>query len=175
MANAVINGLTEYEPQQLEKTKFVAIFTEDPSDNHGLPFWIGKVHSIVNQEDEEDDEEVAAGSEGIGRIVKAKIAEWVMQTKGEELTGKYVAYTTHGGKRKRASATTSAQQQYQEVPINQICFQFDSLTAGKMIMKADKNMIAFNCEVALRTRTYDLPGVEAFNTAEGYKTMPLEF
>ena len=63
VANEVKEGLKYYKFEKTQKNCFVAIATDMKEDNHGLPFWIGKVVQKKRecrdllQEGEEVDEE----------------------------------------------------------------------------------------------------------------------
>ena len=67
VANAVKDGITYYEYENIKKNYFVAVATEDPSDNWGLPFWLGKVVQKKEQctelraEDHSEEEELEDG------------------------------------------------------------------------------------------------------------------
>ena len=67
VANAVKDGITYYKYENIKKNHFVAVATEDPSDNWGLPFWLGKVVQKKEQcpelraEDHSEEEDLEDG------------------------------------------------------------------------------------------------------------------
>lgn len=153
----------------------MALFAEEQSDNFGLPFWIGKVVAVCESEGEEssnddDDDDDDGDTSGI----RVKVAEWIQEQNGGRGTGKYIPYVLiTGPKTKKKGAKARTEQQHTMVDLGQVCWVFDALTQGKNIKAIDKNHIAFNCEVAWKVGTYECVGVEAWNTACGYKTVPL--
>ena len=59
--NKVASGeLDTYLFTDLSKGKFVAVYAQDPEENCGLPFWIGKVHELQPPiaEKDSDDEDI---------------------------------------------------------------------------------------------------------------------
>ena len=103
-----------------------------------------------------------------------KVAEWIQEENGGVGTGKYIPYVIiTAPKTTKKGAKARTEQQHTTVDLGQVCWVFDALTQGKTIKALDKNHIAFNCEVAWKTGTYACVGVEAWNTAWWYKTVPL--
>ena len=167
-------GITTYEIGEVAKGKFAAVYAIDEDDNQGLPFWIGRIHSTEashGDEDEDDDEE--GGLETTEWMVK--IEEYSQTQNSKNAKGKwsgiYHPLKVHGAK-KAKSSTTSAKAVYTTVPIEQIAYIFDKLSASGAMSKNVKDWVAFRCEVAARLRAFECPGFEAFNDACGHKTMP---
>ena len=68
------------------KGKFVAVFAQDPEENFGLPFWIGKVHDIRPPVEENDSDSEETSEEDVeGRVT---IHEYIQKekTQGEGST-----------------------------------------------------------------------------------------
>ena len=117
-----------------------------------------------DEESDEEDDMFAHGTvqfHGYVQTVKAN----------EEPSGKYEPHLEHGAKKKGKSSTTS-KKVVTDVPLNQVAYIFDSLTAGKTILKKDKLWISYYCEVAKRQATFECTGVEKFNDELGLKHMP---
>ena len=66
--NKVASGeLDTYLFTDLSKGKFVAVYAQDPEENCGLPFWIGKVHELqppIAENDSDDDDITEEDLEG---------------------------------------------------------------------------------------------------------------
>ena len=66
--NKVASGeLDTYLFTDLSKGKFVAVYAQDPEENFGLPFWIGKVHELhppIAENDSDDDDITEQDLEG---------------------------------------------------------------------------------------------------------------
>jgi len=177
VANAVYEGFKSREVSAADdKNKFAAVYARSDEDNLGLPFWIGKIADVdLQYEDqvEEDDDE-----SGADPYPAVKIAEFNQETKpaedgGELMTGKYIPHAAHGDV-VRGSTRTKAVQQYTWVPMTQVAWIFDGLTAGKKIKQKDQSYIAHQCEVAWKT-DYEYPSegaVRAYNATLGFKTLP---
>ena len=170
VANAVSTGLTEFTHDQVKKGNLVAVYSVDENDNHGLPFWIGKVADVLEHAESEDDEE--EDDADIGVTYDIKIEEY-RQTNARGTSGKYEPNVVAGAS-KRGTSRTTASKVINVVPLAQICHVFTSLTGSKTIPAPEKSWIAFNCEVAARTRAFDInrDAVTEFNTSCGFKTMP---
>ena len=168
--NATLTEPEVFDCAAVTKGKMCAIFANNIDENLGYPFWIGKVltttapKEIGSEESDEEDDMFAHGTvqfHGYVQTVKAN----------EEPSGKYEPHLEHGAKKKGRSSTTS-KKVVTDVPLNQVAYIFDSLTAGKTILKKDKLWISYYCEVAKRQATFECPGVEKFNDELGLKHMP---
>ena len=105
--NKVASGeLDTYSFNDLSKGKFVAVYAQDPEENCGLPFWIGKVHELqppIAENDSDDDditEEDLEGSVIIHECIQTK------KTTGEG-TKSYVEHNEHGKKQREKSKCRS--------------------------------------------------------------------
>ena len=170
VANAVREGLTEFTSDQIEKGNFVAVYAADERDNHGMPFWIGKVVDVLLHED--SDVEDGESGDDDHETYDIKIAEY--HQANSTASGKYEPTMVAGKKAKRGSKRAPASKVTSVIPLAQICHVFQSLTQGKTIPAEEKSWIAFNCEVAARNRAFDLStrAVKEFNDSCGFKTMP---
>ena len=171
--NKVASGeLDTYLFTDLSKGKFVAVYAQDPEENFGLPFWIGKVHELhppIAENDSDDDditEEDLEGSVTIHECIQTK------KTTGEG-TKSYVEHNEHG-KKQRGKSKTTTKKVLTRVAIDQIAYKFDDLTKGKQIKVQDQKWIAYQCEIAARLRLYDCPGVIKFNDMLKIKTLPMD-
>ena len=173
VANAVRDGLSSFSSEQVQKSKFVAMYTDQPDDNFGLPFWIGKVKELVVGDDTMDGGADASGSNEV--LTHVKVAEHIQEKKQGRPTGRYLPYVSTSGSttQKGRGSKRSSTQIYSTHELSQVCWVFDKLTEGKLVPAKEKNWIAFNCEVAEKTKSVLVVGVEAFNTACGYKTVPM--
>ena len=171
--NKVASGeLDTYSFTDLSKGKFVAVYAQDPEENCGLPFWIGKVHELQppiaekDSDDEDITEEDLEGSVTIHECIQTK------KTTGEG-TKSYVDHNEHG-KKQRGKSKTATKKVLTRVAIDQIAYKFDELTKGKQIKVQDQKWIAYQCEIAARLRLYDCPGVIKFNDMLKIKTLPMD-
>lgn len=166
--------MTAYEVEEVIKGNFVAVYSTDPDENQGLPFWIGRVHSTEATNDEDDEEsdgdDVPITSEWMVKVEEYTQTKITKKAKGR-WTGVYRPLKVHGPK-KGKSAATSAKAVYTAVPIEQIAYVFTNLSSSGTMSKDVKDWVSFRCEVAVRLRAFDCPGFEDFNEACGHKTMP---
>ena len=173
VANMVASGqLDTYLFTDIFKGKFVAVFAQDPEENFGLPFWIGKVHDIRPPVEENDSDSDEISEEDVeGRVI---IHEYIQKekTQGEGSTS-YVEHNEHGLKQ-RGSRKTATKKVLTRVAIDQIAYKFDSLTKQNQIRVQDQKWIAYQCEIAARLRLYDCPGVMKFNDMLKIKTLPMD-
>ena len=173
VANAVKDGITYYEYENIKKNHFVAVATEDPSDNWGLPFWLGKVVQKKEQcpeiraEDHSEEEELEDG---------VLVEEYVQSQKNPVSAGEgknanrtyevHVQAGTAGKKRSTKAIRTW-------IPTSAILYQFEKLTANKSINKEDANFVAYNAEIMLKAACNVNPvGVAELNAELGYKMLP---
>ena len=173
VANAVKDGITYYEYENIKKNHFVAVATEDPSDNWGLPFWLGKVVQKKEQctelraEDHSEEEELEDG------VLVEEYAQSqrnpVAAGKGKNQTRTYeVRVEAAAAGKKRA---TKALRTW--IPTTAILYQFEKLTSNKSIMKEDANFVAYNAEIMLKVDCDVNPvGVAELNAELGYKMLP---
>ena len=162
-----------YKYDAITTGQFCAVFATEDDENFGYPFWIGKVVSTEDANDDEassNDDESNDFPHGL-----AKIHDYRQQanSKGEP-NGKYMPHLAHGAKKGKSSATT-AKKVTNDVGLEQIAYVFDGLTSGKTIPMTAKKEIAFYCEVAKRQKAYDCPGVEKFNNELKLKYMPMDY
>ena len=170
--NKVASGeLDTYLFTDLSKGKFVAVYAQDPEENFGLPFWIGKVHELhppIAENDSDDDDITEEDLEG-----SVTIHECIQTAKSTgEGTKAYVEHNEHGQKQ-RGKRKTATKKVLTRVAINQIAYKFDDLTKGKQIRVQDQKWIAYQCEIAARLQLYDCPGVMKFNDMLKIKTLPM--
>ena len=109
--NKVASGeLDTYSFNDLSKGNFVAVYAQDPEENCGLPFWIGKVHELqppIAENDSDDDDITEDDLEG-----SVIIHECIQtNTTTGERSKCYVEHKEHGQKQKgkRETATKKVQ------------------------------------------------------------------
>ena len=168
VANAVKDGITYYEYENIKKNHFVAVATEDPNDNWGLPFWLGK----VVQKKEQCTELRAEYHYSDGVLVEECAQSQrnpVTAGKGKNQTRAYeVRVEAAAAGKKRA---TKALRTW--IPTTAILYQFEKLTSNKSIMKEDANFVAYNAEIMLKVDCDVNPvGVAELNAELGYKMLP---
>ena len=170
VANAVREGLSEFSSDEIKKGNFVAVYACDDLENCGLPFWIGKVVQVQPHVDSGDDEDDGGGK--VGEMHDVKVEEFRQQN-SKRAAGRYEPNVVSGAKR-RGKGTTTAKKVTNLIPLAQICHIFESLTSSKTIPAKEKDWIAFNCEVAARTRAFDISelAIQQLNEDCGFKTMP---
>ena len=174
VANEVKEGLKYYKFEKIQKNCFVAIATDMKEDNHGLPFWIGKVvqkkrecRDLLQEGEEVDEETLEDG---------ALVEEWTQsQTnvaeagKGSFTQRRYaikVEAPPPGKKRSTKGVRTW-------IPTSTILYQFEKLTSTKSISKDVASWVAFNAEVMLKSESTCNPvGVAELNAELGYKMVP---
>ena len=162
-----------YKYDAITAGQFCAVFATEDDENFGYPFWIGKVVSTEDANDDEassNDDESDDFPHGLVKIHDYRQQE---NSKGEP-TGKYMPHLAHGAKKANSSATT-ARKVTNDVGLEQVAYVFDGLTSAKTIPVAAKKEIAFYCEVAKRQKAYDCPGVEKFNNELKLKYMPMDY
>ena len=123
-------GPSTYSKAELKRNHFVAICTEDPSENEGLPFWLGKVEKVEVRRVEEEEEE-SSGSENddipLGKLknlpkasVQVKVKDFVQIKKKNKGIMKNSDRTYHEAKPQESSSDNSS---YGWVPLSQ-CLKF---------------------------------------------------
>ena len=109
-----------------------AIFANNPEENHGYTFWIGKVltttgpKEIESDKEDEEDDIFAHGTVQVHGYVQT------VKSNGEP-SGKYEPHLTHGAKKKGRS-TTMSKKVITDVHLNQVAYIFDSLATQKTIL-----------------------------------------
>ena len=53
--NAELVGLSGYNCSNVSKGQIVAVYATEEEENHGLPFWIGKVSKVLPAREDSDD------------------------------------------------------------------------------------------------------------------------
>lgn len=175
--NAIFDGFKWHNLVDEDKNKFAAIYADSNESNGGLPFWLGKITKIDRHRNpEEDDPALKDAEEEPDTYEAVEIADYYQKTKqtpsgDQKGTGKYDKHLVDGapGRGKR----TTAKQVKTWVPASQVIYAFPKLSSNNSIPKDDLSWIAHFCEVAWKTGGRAVPGVEAFNTSLGFKTLPI--
>ena len=150
----------------------MAVYAQDPDENFGLPFWIGKIHDLRPPIEENESDSDEANKEDVEGGVN--IHEYIQKGKNTgEGSNSYVEHNEHGPKQKGSRKTTT-KKVLTRVAIDQIAYKFDSLTKQNQIRILDQKWIAYQCEIAARLRLYDCPGVIKFNDMLKLKTLPMD-
>ena len=180
VVNGISNGVTALDISEAKKNRFAAIYTDNPTDNGGCPFWIGKIleadsehhfaeESATDCDDDSADEESGTIEEGI------KVHEYEVENKGKNPSKDQRQYTPvyEEGPKRRKSTSTAARPVTTWTPLGTVGWIFDKLNTNGKIPKKDLDWIAFACEIAHRTEYHKCCGVEAFNTANGFDNIPI--
>ena len=177
----VARGPSTYSKKEIKRNEFVAICTENASENDGLPFWIGKVEKVEFRHVEDEDDEESSGSENddvpLGHrhnlsktSVQVKVKEFMQITKKKKGIIKNGDRTYHEAKPPEGSSDNSS---YSWVPLSPIMYKFSNLTKSKSTPQNDANWIAYTAEIWLKSNTGTTPcGVEKMNTELGFKMVP---
>ena len=89
--------LNQYSHEEIETNSIIAVYAGEDEDNHGLPFFLGKVIKVSKQnendrDDDEDDDESDKAPEYL-----VDIHEYIRTENNDgEPTGKYILHTEHG-------------------------------------------------------------------------------
>ena len=176
--NGIYEGFKWHNLVDGDKGQFAAIYAESAEANCGLPFWLGRIAAIDRERDpREDQEELDDEDEEEDTYEAVQIADWYQvrnsaAADGANGTGKYAAHKVDGAP-KKGSKRTTATQVHTWVPASQVAYVFPKLLASGKIAKADLSWIAHHCEIAWKTRSVAVHGVEAFNTSLGHVTLPI--
>ena len=175
-------GPEVYDLDKIDKGNFAAIYTDQESDNGGLPFWIGKVvakaetrvYSTRDAEDSDDEEEEYRSDEESAEAEPAvEVHEFYVPNPQQAASGKHRLYKekcTRGPKRPRSGAT-SAQAVKTWVPVASIGYVFPTLNRDGKIPVTALDWIAYACEVAHKTEYHKCCGVKEFNDDCGFNTL----
>ena len=170
--NAELAGLSGYNCSNVSKGQIVAVYATEEEENHGLPFWIGKVSKVLPaREDSDDSKSDTDDTEPEKDMVE--IEEYIQMVNSNGAPNEaYQPLLTHG-KSKKGSKATVAKKTLTTIPMSQVCYVVDKLTLGKKLNAEAKKWVSYQCEVALRTKTFIVPGVAELNTKWGFKMLPL--
>ena len=159
----------------------MAICTDDPSENDGLPFWLGKVEKVEVRPVEEEEEEESSGSENddvpLGKLkdlpktsAQVKVKDFVQIKKKKKGIIKNSDQTYHEAKPPAGSSDNSS---FTWVPLTSIMYTFPKLTQSKSISQENANWIVYTAEIWLKSKTGTTPcGVQKMNTELGFKMVP---
>ena len=164
-------GLSAYNCSNVRKGQIVAVYATEAEENHGLPFWIGKVSKVLPAEQDSDDDNSDTDDTEPEDLVEIEEYIQMVNSKGEP-TEAYQPLLTHG-KTKKGTSTTTAKKTVTTIPMSQVCYVVDKLTLTKKLNAEAKKWVSFQCEVALRTKTFIVPGVAELNAKWGFKMLPL--
>ena len=174
VANAVQEGITYYEFDNINKNHFVAVATDDVEDNWGLPFWLGKVvkkeercRELMEDGDEDCEEEDLEDGVLVEEFQQSQ-RNPVPAGKGKNQSRTYEVRVEApvGGRRSTKAVRTW-------IPTTAILYQFEKLTSNKSISKECANFVVYNAEIMLKTACNVNPvGVAELNAELGYKMLP---
>ena len=171
-------GPSTYSPTEVKRNEFVAICSEDPTENEGLPFWLGKVEKVescvVNDDSSgSDDEDIPLDElpKKAKASVQVKVKEFVQVNKAKR--GNNVKNSDRTYHEAKPAADSRAKSVYNWVPLDSIMYKFPKLTQSKSIPKEDANWIVCTAEIWLKSSTCVQPvGVEKMNSEMGFKMVP---
>lgn len=173
MANAVEDGFKVLGLEDLTKGNMLAVYTDVPKDNFGLPFWLGKLIQIERPPRGGDGDESAeeSGEEEYGRV---KVLEYNQRGSREDVgTGKYDPHLTAAAPARGGQKKVSPKQVTRWLSAASVAYSFGPLTKDGSIRKKDLGEIAYKCEIAGKCQDgVPLCGVEELNTSLGFKTLP---
>ena len=172
VSNAVQQPLSQFPHEEIKKNSVIALYAGEDEDNHGLPFFLGKVLSVSNQNksDRDEDEDEDESDEAIKYVVS--IHDYIQTESNDgKPTGKYILHNEHG-ERKKGSNGTRSKAVTAKVPIGQIVFLIDKMNGNKSIPKNTMSLLSFNCEVADGRNVFKCPGWRKFVVNLGLKPMP---
>ena len=161
--------LYQFSHGEIKKNSIIALYANEPEDNNGLPFFLGKVLPVFNKNEKNDDDEGQSDQKAPEYVVK--IHEYMQTEINEQPTGKYQLHIEHGEK-KKGSKSTKSKPVTSEVEIAQIAFLIESLNKEKSIPNPTMKLLSFNCEVAARRDIFVCPGWHKFAIDLGLKPMP---
>ena len=165
--------LYQFSHEEIKKNSIIALYANEPEDNNGLPFFLGKVLRVFNknEKDDDDDDDDEGQSDQKAPKYVVKIHEYIQTEINEQPTGKYQLHIEHGEKIK-GSKRTKSKPVTSEVEIAQIAFLIESLNKEKSIPNPTMKLLSFNCEVAARRDIFVCPGLHKFAIDLGLKPMP---
>jgi hypothetical protein len=165
--------LNQFLHEEIKKNSIIALYANEPEDNNGLPFFLGKVLRVFNKneknDDDDDDDEGQSDQKAPKYVVK--IHEYIQTKINDQPTGKYQLHIEHGEKI-RGSRSTKSKAVTSEVEIAQIAFLIESMNKEKTIPNPPMKLLSFNCEVAARREIFVCPGWHKFAIDLGLKPMP---
>ena len=122
VSSATQQPLGQISHEEIKKNSIIAVYAEDDEDNHGLPFFLGKVLSVSNKNEKErdDDEDDDESDEAPEYLVE--IHEYIQTENNDgEPSGKYQLHNVDGERKKlKGSKATTAKADTSKVPIGQI-------------------------------------------------------
>ena len=94
--------LYQFSHEEIEKNSIIALYANEPEDNNGLPFFLGKVLRVFNKNEENDDDDDDEGqSDQKAPEYVVKLHEYIQTEINEQPTGKYHSFITGMERKKR--------------------------------------------------------------------------
>ena len=163
--------LDQFSHEEIKKNSIIALYANEPQDNNGLPFFLGKVLRVFNKNEKDDDDDDHDGqSHQKAPEYVVELHEYIQTEVNEQPTGKYILHNEHGEKR-RGSKSTKSKAVTSEVEIAQIAFLIESMNKDKSIPIPTMKLLSFNCEVAARREIFVCPGWHKFAIDLGLKPL----
>ena len=161
--------LSQFSYKEIKKNSVVALYANEPQDNHGLPFFLRKVLCIFNKNKNYDDDNNNKGqSDQKAPKYVVQIHEYIQTRINEQPTGKYILHNGHGEKQ-RGSKSTKSKAVISEVTIAQIAFLIEPMNKEKSIPNPTMKLLSFNCKVAACCKILVCPGWHKFAINLGLK------
>jgi len=93
--------LYQFSHEEIKKNSIIALYANEPEDNNGLPFFLGKVLRVFNKNEKDDDDDDDEGqSDQKAPEYVVKIHEYIQTEINEQPTGKYQLHNEHGEKKR---------------------------------------------------------------------------
>ena len=163
--------LNQFSHEEIKRNSIIALYANEPEDNNGLPFFLGKVLRVLNKNEKDDDDDDDDGqSDEKAPEYWVEIHEYIQTEVNDQPTAKYIPHNEHG-ETKRGSKSTKAKAVITQVEIAQIALSIEKMNKDKTIPNATIKLLSFNCEVAARTKIFVCPGWHKFAIDLGLKPL----
>ena len=169
----------EFTSDSLQKNDYVTIATDEKKDNHGLPYWLGRITNIGQQagsgdtDDSSSEEDIPLAKrskKGVGQI-EVEVVEYRQKTH-KKCAG--LGNMKHADRQYGEAKGQRGNKVKTLVPISSILWKFPKLTKAGGIPKLDANWTIYWAEIMLKSEgCIDPVGVAEMNKECGYKMAPV--
>ena len=93
--------LNQFSYKEIKTNSIIALCANEPEDNNGLPFFLGKVLRVFNKNEKADDDDDDDGqSDEKAREYCVELHEYIQTEVNKQPTGKYIPHNEHGERKK---------------------------------------------------------------------------